>query len=214
MTDITIADQCEIDKYEDIMINVFYYLFSYNYNLGLFTDDSSVYDMKYLALENQDYKDIANDFEKINKEEFDYFEAEKEYNKILNNFFINKITNVFKEKYNYSFTKEKHLLKTIGKELKNLHPNKAWKEENIFLIKRLNHQQKQLKLIEQEEPKTNVIKFPKRKKLTKEEIKKSTNFLLMMKELDMSYKEAKKLSDLNLKEKMKDKKFKPYIPKD
>ena len=30
----------------------------------------------------------------------------------------------------------------------------------------------------------------------------------------MSYKEAKKLSDLNLKEKMKDKKFKPYIPKD
>ena len=31
-------------------------------------------------------------FEKINKEEFDYFEAEKEYNKILNNFFINKIT--------------------------------------------------------------------------------------------------------------------------
>ena len=147
MTDITIADQCEIDKYEDIMINVFYYLFSYNYNLGLFTDDSSVYDMKYLALENQDYKDIANDFEKINKEEFDYFEAEKEYNKILNNFFINKITNVFKEKYNYSFTKEKHLLKTIGKELKNLHPNKAWKEENIFLIKRLNHQQKQLKLL-------------------------------------------------------------------
>ena len=214
MADITIADQDEIDKYEDIMVNVFYYLFSYNYNLGLFTDDSSVYDMKYLALENQDYKDIANEFEKINKEEFDYFEAEKEYNKILNNFFINKITNGFKEKYNYSFTKEKHLLKTIGKELKKLHPNKAWKEENIFLIKRLNHQQKQLKLIEQEEPKTNVIKFSKKRKLTKEEIKKSTNFFLMIKELDMSYKEARKLSDLNLKEKMKDKKFKPYIPKD
>ena len=50
MTDITIADQDEIDKYEDIMVNVFYYLFSYNYNLGLFTDDSSVYDMKYLII--------------------------------------------------------------------------------------------------------------------------------------------------------------------
>ena len=81
--DFTIADSDLVDKNEDMMIHLFFNLFKFDFRSGLFTDESSIYDMGSMGLEHQDYIDVANEYYEKTSESLTYTQGQKLYYKIL-----------------------------------------------------------------------------------------------------------------------------------
>jgi hypothetical protein len=215
MTDFTIADSDIVDQHESILIHLFYSLLDYNYRNGMFTDESSIYDMGAVGLSTQDFIDVANQYYKQTSDFLSYSEGQKLYYKILNKAFDNMIFEKFEKTYGFPLDSKIHLLKDIALLLKDKFPARNWDTDIIFILKKFDNQQKQ-EDISQNETKTettsNVIKLPVRKKPTPDEVRNGTNSFLMQSVLGLSWEDAEKLASENYEKKMLGKKFEPYIP--
>jgi hypothetical protein len=212
--DINIIKSDIIEKNEDMMIHFFFNLFKFDFRDGLFTDESSIYDMFSTGLEDQDYIDVANEYYQKTSNEFTYTQCEKLYYKILNKKFNNMIFKKFNNTYGFNLDPKIHLLTDIINLLNKKFPERNWKKDNIFIIKTLDNikiENTKTELKEKQEIQ-KVVKLPVKKKLTDDEVRASTNEFLMIKQLGMNFEEAKKLAEENYNKKMQNKKFEPYIP--
>jgi hypothetical protein len=208
--DIIQSDSSIIDKNEDVAINLFYYVFDYDFRKGLFTDESSIYDMSPLGLQNYDYEKIADEYEEKKPENLIYREYLNFYDKLLNERWEAVIKKKLQNHYGLIFNSDKHLLVDIISLIKIKFPYRKWSEENIFIIKKLD-----LKIVKEEkiiEKQTNVRKLPYKKKLTDEDIATCINPFLLKESLNISLNEARKLATHNYDIKTKDKIFIPYRP--
>lgn len=217
MTDFTIADSEIVDQHESILIHLFYSLLNYDYRNGMFTDESSIYDMGAVGLSNQDFIDVANQYHQQASDSLSYSEGQKLYYKILNKAFDNMIFEKFEKTYGFSLDSKTHLLKDIALLLKDKFPNKNWDTDIIFILKKFDNQLKNEDILEKQtkvETKTigNVTKLPVRKKPTPDEVLNGTNSFLMQSVLGMSWEDAEKLASENYEKKMAGKKFEPYVP--
>jgi len=214
--DFTVADSDLVDKNEDMMIHLFFNLFKFDFRSGLFTDESSIYDMGSMGLEDQDYIDVANEYYEKTSDELTYTQGQKLYYKILNKKFDDMISEKFNNTYGFYLNPKIHLLPDIINLLNEKFPNRNWEKDNIFIIKTLDNikiENDRIELEEKEEAKKEkVIKLPVRKKLTDDEVRACTNEFLMVKQLGMDFKDAKKLAEANYNKKIEGKKFEPYIP--
>lgn len=216
--DFIIPDDDIIEKHENILIHAFYHLLNYDFRDGMFTDESSIYDMGSCGLQDNDYLQIAKEYEELDTKGKSYLECQKIYYKLVNNAFDKRLFSVFKQTYGFELNPKIHLLKDIAILLKETLPKKNWDEENIFILKRLNIISEQREKKHQEEQKTkqeqnkNITKFPRKKHFSDEEVAQGTNCFLMMKQLGISFDEANKLVDKNLEKRYEGKTFTPYKP--
>lgn len=213
--EIIYSSSDEINSNEDMMINVFYNLFNEDFRQGFFSDESSLYDMKYSGFNKNNYQEVANIYYNLVPNNLDYVDSQKFYIKIIDKVWKNFIFNKFMDIYGIDL-KEKHLLIDIIKSLKEKYPQRHWERENIFIIRTLdNLLNKQAKVnYPISSSQLNVIELNIRKKPTKEEILQGTNPFLIMKELNISLNEARSIAQNNYRKKMQGKVFKPYIPED
>lgn len=214
--DFTIADSDLVEQNEQMMIHLFYNLLKFDFRGGLFTDESSIYDMGSMGLSHDDYIQVANEYYEKTSESLTYTQGQKLYYKILNKRFDDMIEEKFYQTYGFTLDSKTHLLVDIIKVLNENFPNRDWEMDNLFIIKTLDNikiENERLELEKQQQAKNEkVVKFPGRKKLTDDEVWACTNEFLMVKQLGMNFKDAKKLAEENYNKKMEGKKFEPYIP--
>ncbi len=207
-----------IDKHENKLIHLFFYMFDYDYRNGVFSDESSIYDMGICGLKDEHfilayhrYEECIGKLEKLPK----YKECQKKYFSILYQIESDVFKDKFKIVYGIELPEKIHLLKDIVKYLdKNIKRN--WDEENIFIIKKLDVQsiqnedeEKPKKIINRDE---KIIPFPVSKKSTDDEIREGFNEFLMMSRLNMSWKEARAQVLINEDKYDDGKIFEPYYP--
>jgi hypothetical protein len=211
--DFTISSSDIVDNHEDMLIHFYYHILDFDYRCGIFTDQSSICDMGSTGLKKLDYEVVAAKYHELDYKSMEYTQGQKAYNLILNNHWDRMVYNKIKSVYNIEFNTNVHLLIDIIKLLEEKYPNRNWANDNIFIIKMLdNRAKKQEENNIKEKEQTNVLKLNLRKKLTREEILKSTNDFLIAKELNIGFKEAHEIAQKNYIEKMKGKIFEPYIP--
>lgn len=212
--DITYADGEFVDQHEYLGIHLFYYLFDYDYRSGMFTDESSIYDMgNIMGLTHEEIEEVADQYDEQKDDSLTYSECMNKYNKLLNAKWDAMIIKKLQDHYGIIFNPKKNLLVDIMKQMLEKFPNRDWETENIFIIKKLDYKNKQEEEERlQEEKDSNVVRLGVRKKLTKEEVATCTNPFLISQELEMSMKEARKLAQKNYDLKMKDRVFTPYRP--
>ena len=212
---ITFSGSDIVEKYENILIHFGFHVMDFDFRSVFFSDESSMYDMGSNGLNDNDYHLVAKMYYDIASDNDTYSQGQKKYYKLLNTYTDKIWADNFESTYGFSLNKDKHLLKDIILELNDKFPSRNWDQDNIFIIKKFDALMEQRKKDEDEEKlnnKNNIVKFPKRKKLSPEEIKQCTNYFLMVKELGMTYEDAKKLADHNYEKKMEGKKFEPYLP--
>ena len=215
MTDFTISGNSEISKYDSILIHFYYSVLNYDYRNGLFTDESSIYDMGGTGLSDDDYTRVADEYETISATDKDmtYTEGQKLYFKLLNKAFDAHIVEKFKISYGLDFDLDKHLLVDIAKILEQEFPGRRWELENLFILRKFDVEREKVEHERiQREKDTNIIKIPVKKKLTEDEIRNGSNEFLMMNVLGMSYAEAEALAKTNFEKKTAGKRFVPYRP--
>lgn len=217
--DIIFTDEDLLTDNEDILIHMFFNLLNYDYREGIFSNESSIYDMEGCNFTNEDYIFLFNQYQENKCENASYKEGCLIYQKMVNTYFDNMLISNFKKAYDLDFNKKKHLLIDLVSILKENFQNKDWKKDNLFILKTLDNRaekkdfksNKNNSLNENEE---KIIKFPIKKKLSKDEIKNSCNQILIMSELNMTWEEAYALVEINYDKKMKNKIFEPYYPED
>lgn len=214
--DITIGQSDIIDKNENLLIHVFFNLIDYDFRNGIFTNESSIYDMDGCNFKEEDYINLSKDYYEQFSENYSYSEGRDFYQKLSSAKFDKQIFKNFETTYGFTLTKEQHLLKDIILILQEKFPLRNWDTENIFILKTLNYRLakkvEEDKQILSEEKNQKVVKLPVRKKLSPEEIKGCLNEYLMIKELGMTWEDAKILAKSNFDKKMEGKKFEPYLP--
>ena len=201
-----------VDNNEYILIHFFFNVFNFDYRSGLFTDESSIYDLGAQGLEDSDYLFIAEEYYKLNTEIFNYDQGMKSYYKILNKYWDNFIIKKIENCYGFKLCNI-HLLPDIIATLKEKFPTKNWEDDTLFIIKTLDNQiDKSIKQELKTKAETNVIKLNIRKKLSREEILESCNEFLIAKELNISFSMAKEIANSNYDKKNIGRKFRAYIP--
>lgn len=211
--DITFEDSDIVEKNESMLIHIFYHLIDYDFRQGFFSDETSLYDMGTCGLTDKDYFEIADDYNEHCPKDYSYSQGMKFYNKLCNEKFDKNIANNFLETYGFPFDEKKHILKDLIPLFHEKFPNRDWDTDIIFIIKTLdNILEKQKTTIIKEPQDTKVVKLPVKKKLSPEEIKNSSNEYLLVKELGMTWDEARKLASENFDKKHQGKKFEPYLP--
>lgn len=210
---INFGDDDIVGNNENMLIHIFYHLFDYDLRLGFFSDESSIYDMGTSGLTEQDYFDIANEYNEKCPENYSYSEGMQFYNKLSNDKFDKVIASKFEKTYGFPFDENKHFLKDLVMLFHDKFPNRNWDTEVLFIIKTLDNRFEKEKSFDIENQKNKkVIKIPVRKKLSPEELKNSSNEYLLVKELGMTWEEATKLANENFDKKYLGQKFTPYLP--
>lgn len=213
--DITFADSDIIEKNENILIHLFFHLLNFDMRHGFFSDNSSIHDMGTCGFTESDYEILAKQYYDTCPENSTYSEGQKFYLHLCHDRFDNMILEKFEQTYGFSIDKKLHLLKDFIVLLKEKFPNRDWDTENIFILKTLdNRLEKEEQNVKEglDSEQTNIVKLPIRKKLTPEEIKQGFNEYLMVKELGLTWDEARTLAKENFDNKMIGKKFEPYVP--
>lgn len=212
--DITYADSDFVDQHEYLGIHLFYYLFDFDYRRGMFTDESSIYDMgNIMGLTHKEIEEVADQYDAQKDDSLIYSECYKKYNKLLNAKWDAMLIRKLQEHYGITLEDKKHYLVDIMKQMLENFPNRDWETENIFIMKKLDAQNKREEEEELKKQKeSKVIRLGVRKKLTKEETLACTNPFLIKEELGISMKEARELAQKNYDLKMKDRIFTPYRP--
>ncbi len=208
---ITIPPQDKIDSFEDIMIHFFYHVLKYDYRSGLFTDESSIFDMGSTGLDESDYLKAYHEYHDSLPKKLSYIQCQKHYYKILYRIFDEVVAQRVLEVYDIELPKKINLLVDIAAFLKD-NVNKNWQEENIFLIKTMDTKSFQKFKLEDEKKFTNVIPIPIKKKLSDEDVAQGCNEFLMMSRLNMSWDDARVLAKKNYEKSMEGKIFEPYLP--
>lgn len=223
---MTVYETKIIDQLEEILINVSYYLFKSDYlrsKKAFGTYDKSLINNIVSKLSKEDYESIAKLYYESYTINLTYTDCEKLYRKTIENYNDKLFVKYFEKEYGIKVDNNSLLVDAIN-QLKNKFPDKNWKQENIFILKKLDYiNEKNIeKVIElrkkakEEKEKENInVKFLNiKKKYTREEVLKSDNSFLIASELKISKEEAEIIAEMNYNEKMKNIKFEPYIPKE
>lgn len=223
---MTVYETKIIDQLEEILINVSYYLFKSDYlrsKKAFGTYDKSLINNIVSKLSKEDYENIAKLYYESYTINLTYTDCEKLYRKTIENYNDKLFVKYFEKEYGIKVDNNSLLVDAIN-QLKNKFPDKNWKQENIFILKKLDYiNEKNIeKVIElrkkakEEKEKENInVKFLNiKKKYTREEVLKSDNSFLIASELKISKEEAEIIAEMNYNEKMKNIKFEPYIPKE
>lgn len=213
--DFIIPDEDIVDRYEHILRHLFYHLLDYDYRDGLFTDESSIYDMGGTGLSDEDYSRVASTYRQEVPPNLSYTASQKFYFKLLNQEFDNMIASRFEKTYNFKLDPSIHLLKDLALLLNSTFPDRNWTTENLFISRQLdtkrerNAQEKASRAVLDT---GNVTKLPVRKKPSPDEILGGVNDYLMVTVLGMSQEDADALAKLNYEKRTEGKKFEPYDP--
>lgn len=213
--DITFSDSDIIEKNEAILIHLFFHLFDFDFRSGFFSNESSIYDMGSCGFTDKDYIELAQLYYDTCPANYTYSQGQNFYFTLSNKRFDKMIAEKFKKTYGFTFDKKMHYLKDFVLLLKEHFPERNWEKDNIFILKTLDNRiertekEIQEKTHQQDE---KIVQLPVRKKLSPEEIRNGYNEFLMVKELKMSWEEARNLAQLNFDKKHEGKKFEPYIP--
>lgn len=214
--DITIGDSEVVDNNENLLIHVFFNLFNYDFRSGMFTNDSSIYDMSGTNFKDEDYVELAKEYYEQSPENYSYTQGQKLYQKLSNAKFDKNVFESFEKTYGFPLKPEQHLLKDVVLVLKEKFPTRNWDTENIFIFKtldfRLKKEEEEEERVLAEEKKQKVVKLPVRKKPSREEIKVCFNEYLISREFGIPFEEARILARANLEKAREGKKFTPYLP--
>lgn len=213
--DITFGKSDIVEQNNNILIHLFFHLVNFDVRQGFFSDESSIRDMGTCGFTENDYEILAKQYYDNCPQDYSYSEGQKFYLHLCHDRFDNMIVEKFEATYGFPIDKKIHYLKDFILLLKEKFPNRDWDRDNIFIIKTLDNILEKEELLVKEEVDselTNVIRLPVKKKKTVEEIKSGTNDYLMVKELGLTWQEARVLAQENFDKKMLGKKFEPYIP--
>lgn len=213
--DIIFEESDIVEKNENILIHLFFHLVDYDFRNGFFSNESSIHDMGSSGFTDQDYLNLSQTYYETVPENLTYSEGEKFYRKLSNELFDNMIIDKFEATYGIVIDKKTHLLKDFILVLKNRFPERDWDKDNIFILKTLDNrlEKEEKNIVDAHNHKDEkIVKLPVRKKLTPEEVKNSFKEYLMVRDLGMTWKDARALAEANFDKKMEGKKFEPYIP--
>lgn len=217
-----------VDANENILIHFFYHILNFDYRSGIFTDESSIFDMSDNILSKEDYANLRSQYYTASADaDLDYHQGQKLYYGFVSKLHEERINDKCMAVYGFrlDFNGDPHLLKDIVSVMKNKLPHKDWDSENVFLIKRMDIQAEKDRIANdartieldraisapefQDKEATNVIPIGRIRNPSKEEILKGFNPFLIAKELDMSMSEALEVVKKNQLEYYKNKKFEP-----
>lgn len=212
---ITFGDSDIVEKNEAILIHLFFNLLDFDFRSGFFSDESSIYDMGTCGFTDDDYFDLAQTYYDTCPQSYTYTQGQDFYLKLSNKKFDQMIVDKFEKTYGFSFNKKTHYLKDFVVLLQKNFPDRDWDKDNIFILKTLDNRIEKREKEIQEEVKSKdekIVRLPVRKKASPEEIRNGYNEYLMVKELKMTWDEARELSRSNFDKKHEGKKFEPYEP--
>lgn len=212
--DITFANSDIVEQNEDILIHLFFHIVDYDFRDGFFSNESSIRDMDSCCFKDEDFVELARFYNETCRQNYTYSQGSEYYQKLFSEKFDNIFVERFEKAYGISIDKKTHYLKDIIVLLKDVFPNRNWKNDNIFILKTLDNRadKKDKELSQKPQSNEKVVKFPVRKKLTEQEIRSGFNEFLMTQELGLSWEEARQLVKANFDKKHEGEKFEPYLP--
>lgn len=215
--DITLCESSVVDSNKNLLIHFFYSVFGFDYRAGLFTDQSSVYDLSDLLLSSSDNALLKVMYYKEADPTWDYFKGKKFYYDLRFSAFESALNSKIASAYNIDMSKyaNVHLLPDIVSMLHQEFPNRAWDQEVVFISRRLDLLEIAARKLDQAviaaskpDPFVNVVPL-RSVTSSKEEILSGFNPILISKTAGISLEEAIAKVEQNRLDFYKDKKFEP-----